>query len=212
MTTPPPWNGQNPPQPSGWDKPTPPPTPPTPPQPGWNPPPTPPPTPPPGWNPPTPPPMPPQQQYLPPQPPPGMYGTPGMPGMSGMQPMLQLPADTLVTIGDIVCTQHEVITPSGSRPIGQVTWSFTDLSRSNRVIPTWAIVCTIVFTLLLCGLGLLFLLAKEERTEGSVQIVVQGPGMLHQLQLPVYSVMQVQDFNARVGYARSLTAAAAAAM
>ena len=192
MTTPPPWNGPNPQQPSGWDKPTPPPMPPQP-----------------GWDPQTPPTaQPPMPQYAPPPAPTGMYGTPGMPGASGMQPMLQLPAETLVTIGDIICTQHEVITPSGRRPIGQATWSFTDLSRTNRAIPTWAIVCTIVFTLLLCGLGLLFLLAKEERTEGSVQIVVQGPGLLHQLQLPVNSVMQIQDYNARVGYARSLTAAA----
>ncbi|MHA6762669.1 hypothetical protein [Streptacidiphilus sp. PAMC 29251] len=195
MTTPPPWNGPNPQQPSGWDKPTPPPAPQYPPQSGWDP----------QTAPQTPPPMP---HYAPPTPPPGMYGTPGQPGMSGMQPMLQLPAETLVTIGDIICTQHEVITPSGRRPIGQVNWSFTDLSRTTKAIPTWAIVCAIVF-FFVCFLGLLFLLAKEERTEGSVQVVVQGPGLLHQLQVPVYSVMQVQDYNARVGYARSLTAAAA---
>jgi hypothetical protein len=150
-------------------------------------------------------------QYAPPTPPPGMYGTPGVPGMSGMQPMLQLPPETLVTIGDIICTQHEAITPSGRAPIGQVTWSFTDLTRTTRAIPTWAIVCAVVF-FFVCFLGLLFLLAKEERTEGSVQIVVQGPGMLHQLQVPVFSVMQVQDYNARVGYARSLSAAAAGMM
>ena len=194
MTTPPPWNGPNPPQPSGWDKPTPPPTPPQP-----------------GWDPQTPPPPPMPPQYAPPTPPPGMYGTPGVPGMSGMQPMLQLPPETLVTIGDIICTQHEVITPSGRAPIGQATWSFTDLSRTTRAIPTWAIVCAVVF-FFVCFLGLLFLLAKEERTEGSVQVVVQGPGMLHQLQVPVFSVMQVQDYNARVGYARSLSAAAAGMM
>lgn len=187
MTTPPPWNGPTPQQPSGWDK-TPPPTPPQP-----------------GWDPQTPPPMPPLMP--PPMPPNGMYGTPGMPGLSGMQPMLQLPAETLVTIGDIICTQTEVITPSGRRPIGQVTWSFTDMSRTTRSIPTWAIVLAVVF-FFVCFLGLLFLLAKEDRTEGSVQIVVQGPGLLHQLQVPVHSVMQVQDYNARVGYARSLTAAA----
>lgn len=57
-----------------------------------------------------------------------------------------------------------------------------------------------------CLLELLFLLVKEERTEGSVQVVVQGPGFLHQSQLPVYSVMQVHDYAARVNYPRSLTA------
>jgi hypothetical protein len=75
-------------------------------------------------------------------------------------------------------------------------------------MPTWAIVMTVI-GVFFCLLGLLFLLVKEERTEGWVQIVVQGPGFLHQTQLPVSSVLQVQDYNARVAYARSLVAAAA---
>lgn len=124
-------------------------------------------------------------------------------------PAVQLPygAAPLVTIGDISCTSTEVITPSGVMPIGEVTWTFTDMSRTTRSIPVWAIVCAILF-LVFCLLGLLFLLAKEERTEGTVQIVVQGPKFLHQVQLPVFSVGQVQDYNARVSYARSLSAAA----
>jgi hypothetical protein len=120
----------------------------------------------------------------------------------------QFGAPVLVTIGDIACTQHEVITPSGRAPIGGVVWSFTDLSRTSRVIPTWAIVCAVIF-FFFCLLGLLFLLAKEDRTEGGAQIVVQGPGFLHQTQLPVYSVPQLQDLAARVNYARSLSASAA---
>lgn len=117
------------------------------------------------------------------------------------------PAPPLVTIGDIACTQTEVITPSGNCPIGSTVWSFTDMSRTEKVMPTWAIVLT-VLGIFLCLLGLLFLLVKEERTEGWVQIVVQGPGFLHQTQLPVTSLAQVHDYNARVAYARSLVAAA----
>ncbi len=118
------------------------------------------------------------------------------------------PAMTLVTIGDIVCTRTEVITPSGRAPISRVTWSFTDMSRTTKSIPTWAIVCAVIFFFFFCLLGLLFLLVKEERTEGFAQVVVQGPGLLHQVQLPVSSVAQVYDLNARVGYARSLSVAA----
>ncbi|HWG26233.1 hypothetical protein [Actinospica sp.] len=114
---------------------------------------------------------------------------------------------TLVTIGDIACTDTTVITPSGQAPIGGVVWSYTDMSRTNRGIPTWAIVCAVIF-FFFCLLGLLFLLVKEERTEGSVQVVVQGPGFLHQVQLPVSSVLQIQDYAARVNYARSLSASA----
>jgi len=120
-------------------------------------------------------------------------------------PPLPQPPTTLVTIGDIACTSGLVITPSGTRPIGQVTWSFTDMSRTTRGIPAWAIVCAIVF-FLFCLLGLLFLLVKEEQTEGWVQVVVQGPSFLHTVQLPVASPAQVADYNARVNYARSLSA------
>jgi hypothetical protein len=113
----------------------------------------------------------------------------------------------LVTIGDIVCTQHWVITPSGTRPIKDVTWTFTDMSRTTVFMPTWAIVLAIVL-FVLCFLGLLFLLVKEQRTEGWVQVVIQGPGFLHTTQLPVTSPAQVADSNARVNYSRSLSAAA----
>lgn len=118
-----------------------------------------------------------------------------------------MPSAPLVTIGDIACTQTEVITPSGTCPIANTVWTFTDMSRTQKVMPTWAIVATVI-GVFFCLLGLLFLLVKEERTEGWAQVVVQGPGFLHQTQLPVTSVMQLQDYNARVAYARSLVAAA----
>jgi hypothetical protein len=109
--------------------------------------------------------------------------------MDAAQAAAQGTGPVLVTIGDIVCTNTTVITPSGQAPIGGVVWSYTDMSRTTRGIPTWAVVCAVVF-FLFCLLGLLFLLAKEERTEGAVQVVVQGPGFLHQVQLPVASVIQ----------------------
>lgn len=114
---------------------------------------------------------------------------------------------TLVTIGDIGVTPSAVITPSGTRPVGEVQWMFTDMSRTTQAIPTWAVVCTIVF-FIFCLLGLLFLLVKETRTEGYVQVVVQGSKFVHTAQLPVFSIAQVADYNARVNYARSVSAAA----
>jgi len=111
----------------------------------------------------------------------------------------------LVSLGDIVCTDAQVITPSGTVPLGQVTWAFADMSRTTRAIPVWAIVCAVLF-FVFCFLGLLFLLAKEDRTEGWVQVVVQSPGFVHTVNLPVASVAQVADYSARVNYARSLSA------
>jgi Double zinc ribbon len=116
----------------------------------------------------------------------------------------QAPDQTLVTIGDIVVTPTQVITPTGTRPITEVSWSFQDMSQTQQAIPTWAIVCAIVF-FLFCLLGLLFLLAKEERTRGWVQVTVQGTNFVHTVQVPVSSVQMVSDINARVNYARSIS-------
>jgi hypothetical protein len=68
-----------------------------------------------------------------------------------------------------------------------------------------------IWLFLLGLLGLLFLLVKEDRTDGTVQVVVQGPGFVHGTQLPVASPQQVADYNARVNYARSVSTAASAA-
>lgn len=121
------------------------------------------------------------------------------------------PYPPLVQIGDITCTQEHVITPSGTQPIATVTWTFTDMSRTTQDIPTWAVVCAIVGFFFVCFLSLLFLLAKESKTQGWVQVTVQAPGFAHTAQLPVYAAFQVSDYAARVDYARSLSAAASAA-
>jgi len=111
----------------------------------------------------------------------------------------------LVTIGDISVTSTTVYTPSGSRPLTEVSWTFTDMSMTSQAIPTWAIVCAIVF-FLFCFLGLLFLLAKEDKTTGGVQVTVHGPGFVHTTSIPVASIAQVADINARVNYVRTLVA------
>jgi hypothetical protein len=120
-----------------------------------------------------------------------------------------LQAPPLVTIGDISCTQDEVITPSGTRPIGDVTWTFTNMAHTWQTTPTWAVVCAVVGFFFVCFLSLLFLLAKEDKTQGWVHIAVQAPGFMHVAQLPVYDPYHVTDYSARVEYARSLSAAAA---
>jgi hypothetical protein len=113
----------------------------------------------------------------------------------------------LVTIGDIACTREEAITPSGTRPIGEVTWTFTNLSQTWQTTPTWAVICAIAGFFVVCVFSLFFLLAKEDKTQGWVQVAVQAPGFVHTTWLPVYSAHQVRDYMARVDYARSLSAA-----
>lgn len=130
----------------------------------------------------------------------------------GQQQMFQPNQDALmsgepvlVTIGDISVTSTTVYTPSGSRPLSEVQWTFTDLSTTSQAIPTWAIICAIVF-FVFCFLGLLFLLAKEDKTQGAAQVTVHGPGFVHTSTIPVTSLAMVGDINARVNYVRTLTA------
>jgi hypothetical protein len=113
----------------------------------------------------------------------------------------------LVEIGDIGVTPTSVVTPTGTAPIGEVTFLFTDMTHTTQEIPTWAIVLAVVF-FVFCLLGLLFLLVKETRTQGAVQIVVQGPNLLYTVTQRVSSHAQVWELNNRVNYARSIAAAA----
>jgi hypothetical protein len=146
--------------------------------------------------------QPPEQQPETVQPQPGWAGTQPDPG-AGLAPTGE---PVLVTIGDISVTQSQVFTPSGARPLSEVTFNVTDMSTTSQAIPVWAIVCAIVFALA-CLLGLLFLLVKETRVQGSMQVTVQGPGFVHTSQIPVTSPAQIADINARVNHARMLTAA-----
>ena len=116
-----------------------------------------------------------------------------------------MPEPVLVSIGDIHCTRTEVITPTGTFPIAGAQWSVTDHSVTTRAIPTWAIVLAIVGTFVVCLFSLFFLLVKEDRTQGFVQVSVFGPeGRSFTTSVPVYSPFAVQDVHQRVAYARNL--------
>lgn len=117
------------------------------------------------------------------------------------------PNQVLVTIGEISCTQTMVLTPAGSFPLKGTTWSSTNNTRTTTKIPTYAIVLAIVFALL-CLIGLLFLLMKEQVTEGFMQVTVQGEGgRFYSTQIPISDPSQVADVERRVNYARGLVSA-----
>lgn len=118
------------------------------------------------------------------------------------------PMQPLVQIGDISVDQQWVHTPTGWVPTAQATWTVQDLTLRTMVIPTYAIVLAIVTSVLTCLLGLLFLLIKEERPTGWLQVTVQGPDFVHTTQVPVNGQDMVTDTYARVEYARTLTASA----
>ncbi len=111
----------------------------------------------------------------------------------------------LCSVGDIGVTQHWVITPNGTFPLRRTTWVSGNNTVTTSGIPTWAIVMCIL-TIWLCLLGLLFLLAKEQSTTGTVQVSVQGEGTYHVTQVPVSHWNGINQVEQRVHYIRGLVA------
>jgi hypothetical protein len=120
-----------------------------------------------------------------------------------LPPMAEAP---LVTIGDVAVSQTQYITPAGSFPLARTQWIVQENVQTTQGIPAYAIVLAVLF-FVVCLLGLLFLLIKEEKTTGYVQVTVQGPGTFHATQIPVSHRMQIGDIHQRVNYVRSLVAA-----
>lgn len=117
-----------------------------------------------------------------------------------------LPDETpILTIGDISISQNTAVTPSGRIPLKGSVWTVTDMSRTEENIPAWAIVVAILF-IWTCFLSLLFLLVKERKTTGHVQVSVQGGGMYHSTAVPAHHPGTAPHIHQQVNYVRSLAA------
>ena len=112
-----------------------------------------------------------------------------------------------LTIGDIGLTGDTVVTPNGAAPLRGSQWIVMDQSTTSQKIPTYAIVLAIVFAVL-CLLGLLFLLIKEEVTTGYVSVTVRSGELFHTCQIPVSNQYEIQNIRALVSQAQTLAAQA----
>ena len=110
-----------------------------------------------------------------------------------------------VRLGQIACTDTQVQTPNGVYPLAGTTWTVTNQSYVTESIPAWAIVLAIVF-FVFCLLGLLFLLVKERRTSGSVQVSVQGPGFSYSSLIPVFNETAIYPITEQVNWIRAQVA------
>ncbi|UEA58171.1 hypothetical protein LK459_16430 [Gordonia otitidis] len=147
------------------------------------------------------PPPPPDPSFRPSQ---GAFEMPPTPAPGDYAATPAIDGPILVSIGDIACTHAQVFTPVGSAPVRGSRWSFVDLSRTTREIPQWAIIVAVITAVLFCGLGLLFLLVKEDRTIGLVQVSVAAGNLTYTTAIPVASAAAIGDLMARVEYAQSL--------
>ncbi|MFC4606621.1 hypothetical protein [Streptomyces maoxianensis] len=121
-----------------------------------------------------------------------------------MGPPASMGGAPLVSIGDISVMGDSIVTPAGTLPLRGAVWNATDMSRTEEKIPTHAIVLAIVF-FLFCLLGLLFLLMKEKKTTGFIQVTVTSGGKHHSTMIPAHGPETFQMVMGQINYARSLS-------
>ncbi|MFJ8690846.1 hypothetical protein [Micromonospora wenchangensis] len=125
--------------------------------------------------------------------------TPALPGAAGG------PQPAAVQIGEIMVSPPVIRTPAGVMPLAGATWYVTDHWQREEKIASWAIVCAILGFFCLTIFSLLFLLIKETRYHGTVQVTVTSGGHQYVARIPVVDQGQVQQINNQVNYARSLS-------
>jgi hypothetical protein len=119
---------------------------------------------------------------------------------------LPAPAEpVLVRLGELTVTRSAVFTPVGPIPLRGSQWTVQDQWLADRKTPTWAIVLSIVGFFLVCALSLLFLLAKETRFYGTVDVAVSNGHLHYVARIPVSDQWQVHHIYSQVNYVRSLT-------
>ncbi|MEV0142465.1 hypothetical protein [Streptomyces globisporus] len=129
------------------------------------------------------------------------HGQPTMPGQYLPVPQGGVP---VLSIGDITVMNDAIVTPSGSMPLKGAVWTATDMSRTEEKIPAHAVVLAIIFALF-CLIGLLFLLMKEKRTTGFVQVTVTSGGRHHSTMIPAMGPHTFPAIMGQLNQARSMS-------
>ncbi len=110
----------------------------------------------------------------------------------------------LLAIGDIMVMGDQIVTPAGPLPLRGAVWNATDMSHTEERMPPHAIVLAILF-FVFCLLGLLFLLMKEKKTVGYIQVTVTSAGRHHSTMLPALGPHTFPAVMGQINYARSLS-------
>jgi hypothetical protein len=112
----------------------------------------------------------------------------------------------VVQIGELGVTSSVVHTPAGDIPLRGSTWHVTDQWLTEQRTPAWAILAAIVGFCVLTVFSLLFLLVKQTRYRGTVQVTVTNGPRQYVARLPVGTQAEVQAIHQQVNYVRSLAA------
>jgi hypothetical protein len=120
-------------------------------------------------------------------------------------PLLPAQSVVAVQIGEIMVTPPVVRTPAGVLPLAGSSWHVMDHWQKEEKVATWAIVAAVLGFFCLTVFSLLFLLIKETRHHGTVQVTVTNGYHQYVARIPVADQFQVQQINNQVNYARSLS-------
>ncbi|MGA8112758.1 MAG: DUF1707 domain-containing protein [Actinocatenispora sp.] len=110
----------------------------------------------------------------------------------------------IARFGTISVTPTSVHTPNGSFALRGSTWRSVDYWRERRVTPGWAVALAIVGFFVVPFVSLLFLLVKEPRTEGVLQVSVADGLRQYVVDMPVASRAHARAIEQQVGYVRTL--------
>lgn len=113
----------------------------------------------------------------------------------------------IARFGTLEVTATTVYAPAGTFPLRGSVWRCFDHWRTERVIPTWAIAAAVLGFFVVPFVSLLFLLVKEHRTVGVLQVCAWDGTHQHVADLPVGNPVQAQSIERQVGYVAALARA-----
>lgn len=116
------------------------------------------------------------------------------------------PGPVIVQVGEIGVTSTVIHTPAGDIPLAGSNWQVHDYWHHEQRIPQWAIICAIAGFCILTVFSLLFLLAKETISRGTVQVTVTNGTRQYVARIPVTHQSQVAAIHHQINYIRSLAA------
>ncbi len=106
--------------------------------------------------------------------------------------------------GDIEVTRSWVRCPTGSFALQGSVWRCFDYWYVTRVTPGWAVALAVLGFFVVPFVSLLFLLIKEPRTTGVLQVAVWDGARQHVVDLPVGDPAQARTIECQVGRVRAM--------
>jgi hypothetical protein len=115
----------------------------------------------------------------------------------------------LFTVGDVAVTRASVILPHGRYPLRGTTWTINNQTYLTSTTPTWAVILAIVGFFFVCVFSLLFLIAKESRVHGFIEVhVIGADGLHHVTRIAALDTYTAHWVHQQVTQAQALAAAA----